>query len=155
MKEKARRISRACYQPSSGLLLLRVIAGFIFLSHGWDKFDAMDRTTAFMSSLHFPWIVAYGVATLEVVGGIALILGIATRLFGLLFGIEMLVAATVTTSPRGMSGHEFELLLAAVSFAVAAIGSGKYSLWRLECDRCSGMFCKGTSGCPGVRPKQD
>jgi len=130
------------------------MAGFIFLSHGWDKFDAMDKTVAFMVSLGFPGFVAYSIAGLEVVGGIALILGIATRLFGVLFGIEMLVAALSTTSPRGLHGHEFELLLAVVSFAVAMIGSGKYSLWRFECAYCGGVFCKGMSECTGSPREQ-
>ena len=86
---------------------------------------------------------AYFIAALEVVGGAALILGVATRFFGILFGIEMLIAAVLVGSVRGFHGYEFTMLLSAVSFGVALMGAGKYCIYALECRNCHGFFCNG------------
>mgnify|MGYP003394490320 CR=1 FL=1 len=151
MKDFINHVSRKGYQHSAGLLLIRVGAGVIFLVHGWEKFQNISMVIGFFGTLGFaPW-VAYCIAGLEVVGGLALILGIASRFFGLLFGIEMLVAMAMVGSHKGFHGAEFEGLLSAVSFAIAAAGSGRYSLFKMECDHCGGMLCNGQSGdCPRV-----
>ena len=89
--ETANAISRFFYQRSLGILLLRVATGVIFFTHGWMKVNNMAQTIVGFSHMGFaPW-VAYFIAYLEVIGGAALILGIATRFFATAFGIEMLV----------------------------------------------------------------
>ena len=83
------------------------------------------------------------IALLEVLGGVALILGAATRLFGALLGIEMIVAILLTGIGRGWGAHELELLLAAASLAIALTGSGRWSAYKMECDTCGGILCDG------------
>lgn len=83
----------------------------------------------------------YFIAWLELIGGLALILGVATRLFGLVFGIEMLVATFVVGFGRGLG---LEFYLAMVSFAISLMGSGSFSLFKMECSKCGGFLCKGT-----------
>ncbi len=76
------------------LLAVRLYWGWQFAQSGWGKLHHLDRITEFFASLHIPlpWVSAPFVAGLEFVGGIALILGIGSRLFGLLLAGNMLVA---------------------------------------------------------------
>lgn len=138
--------TRFLYRQSIGLLILRVVTGLVFVMHGSMKIGHIDIVAGFFTHLGIVTGavgVAWFIALLEVVGGAALILGVATRLFGLLLGIEMIVAIFMTGVGRGWGQHEFELLLAAASLAIALSGSGKFSLYKMECGHCGGMCCNG------------
>lgn len=143
MKILVNKTSRFFYNPAFGLLLIRVAGGLIFLTHGWMKIENMGQTVMFLSHMGIVAPIVYFISWLEVVGGLALILGLATRLFGFLFGIEMLVAAILIGFSHGIG---IELVLALVSFGIALTGSGKYSVYRMECKHCAGMLCNGEAG---------
>lgn len=138
--ETTNSISRFFYQRSFGLLLLRVSTGLIFLSHGWMKINNLAQVVGMFGHMGFAAWVAYFIAWLEVIGGLALILGVATRFFGVVFGIEMLVATFIIGFGRGLG---LEFYLAMVSFAIALMGSGAFSVFPMECDRCGGFLCDG------------
>ena len=89
------------------------------------------------------------IAYLEVIGGLCLILGILTRVFGVAFGIEMIVATFIGGVPTSWGPHELEIFLMLMSFGIALAGSGAYSLWKMECELCGGMLCKADMDCPG------
>jgi putative oxidoreductase len=147
MKKLIHHSTRFLYNPSFGLLMMRLVTGFIFLTHGWMKVQTMPQFIQFFALFGLPVWVAYGIAWLEVIGGLGLILGVAARIFGILFGIEMLVAAFLVGMPHGgFSGMEYQLLLAAVSFGFALMGSGMYSIFRMQCERCGSMICSKSSG---------
>lgn len=81
--------------------------------------------------------MAYVVALLEVIGGIALIIGFATRLVSILFALLM-VGATITAKlPVGllgngqMAGYELDLAFLAISVYLAINGSKLLSISRL------------------------
>lgn len=119
-------MSRFCYRPSFGLLLIRVVTGLIFIHHGLMKFTNVDGTLGFMGGLGIPAPLAYLAMTVEVLGGLMLVFGFMTRAAGVATGIVALVAALDAVIPmKGVLGAEFELLLAAVSFGLAFIGSGR------------------------------
>ena len=138
-------ISRTFYHQAFGLFLLRLVAGYIFLVHGAAKLGSIQMTSAMMAHFglapSFEW--AWFIGLLEVLGGAALILGVATRFFGAVLGIEMVVAVLLGGFAHGLAPHQFELLLAAASFAIALIGSGSWSLYKMECDNCRGFLCEG------------
>ena len=136
-------LSRFFYQRTLGLALLRVATGLIFFLHGWMKVGDMARTVGMFAHMGFQAPIAYFIAWLEVIGGLALILGIATRFFAVLFGIEMLVAAFIVGLGRGI-GLEFYLSM--VSFAIALMGSGRFSIFKMECETCGGFLCNGRAG---------
>jgi uncharacterized membrane protein YphA (DoxX/SURF4 family) len=145
LTDSANIVSRFFYRQSAGMFFLRLVTGIIFIVHGSMKLGAIALMAQFFGSLGLDpavWWVWF-IGLLEVIGGAALILGVATRLFGALLAIEMIVAIFLTGVGRGFSAHEFELLLAASSLAIALAGSGRWSLYKMECDSCGGFLCDG------------
>ena len=151
MKSLINGVSRYCFNQALGLLLIRVITGVIFFTHGWMKFQGMNGTEQFFGMLGlWPWLAPV-VATVEVLGGLMLIAGVLTRVAGFALGIVMFVAVMTLGFEKGFAPREFEALLAAVSFGIALAGGGRYGLFPMECRRCGGMKCRGESGtCPAV-----
>jgi putative oxidoreductase len=123
--------------PSWGMLPLRLVVGIVFFMHGWLKLTSfgIEGTTNFMASLGIPLpaVAAVAVTALEILGGLALIVGVLTRWVSLLFAIDMLVAI-LTVKLRGgffaPDGMELELTLLAASLTLAAMGAGGFALQR-------------------------
>lgn len=141
MRMLVNRLSRFFYQRNLGLLIVRVATGLIFLTHGWMKVQNTGMVEGMFAHMGFMAGTGTFIAWLELIGGAALILGVLTRVFAVAFGIEMLVAAIITGSLA--KGVGLELYLALVSFAIALMGSGRFSLYRKECKDCGGMMCAG------------
>jgi len=76
------------------LLAVRLYWGWQLVQSGWGKLHHLDRVTEFFASLNLPapGVTAHFVSGLELVCGIALILGLGARLFGLVLTVNMLVA---------------------------------------------------------------
>ncbi|MEV1176653.1 DoxX family protein [Nonomuraea sp. NPDC049784] len=118
------------------LLLARIATGVIFLVHGYQKFATMGiaGTTKFFESAGIPLasVAAPAVAVLEVVGGLALILGAALPIAGTLLAIDMVGAIVFVHGGAGFSagegGYEFVLALAAASLAIGFTGGGALAL---------------------------
>ena len=122
------------HNPDAGILLVRIAVGLIFLLHGWAKIQGMEGTIGFFASLGFPAFLAYFVAWSEIIGGLALIVGIFVRYVGILLGVIMLVAIVKVHWQNGYKvsegGYEFALVLMLGAFAITALGAGAYSLAR-------------------------
>ncbi len=84
----------ASYLQSPLLLAVRLYWGWQFAQTGWGKMHNIAKITDFFASLNipFPSANAHFVAGLEFFGGILLILGLGSRLIGLLLAGNMLVA---------------------------------------------------------------
>ena len=85
------------YPPVDGLsanIIIRFLAGSVFLTEGIIKFlftnQGVGRFTKI--GIPFPEVMAPFIACLEIVGGLLLIAGYLTRVFSILFIIQMLVA---------------------------------------------------------------
>ena len=121
---------------TSARTILRVIAGFLFAAHGWQKFSefTIPGTQAAFTQMGVPaaQVAAPVIATLELVGGIALILGVLTRVFAALLAVDMLGALFLVHASAGVfaatGGYELVLILAAAALAVALVGAGKVSV---------------------------
>ena len=134
-------LSRISFNRHLGYLIIRIALGAIFLTHGFHKVETIDQTMAMFSHMGFyPWVGAF-IGWLEVIGGLMLVLGVATRVIGVVLGIEMAVAVFTTGFGRGFGGVEFEVLLSAVALGVALMGSGRYSVFPLECEDCGAVVC--------------
>ena len=120
---------------TTALTVLRVIAGFLFAAHGWQKFNefTIAGTQASFAKMGVPAaeLAAPLVATLELAGGIALILGVLTRVFAALLALDMLGAFFLVHASAGVfvgnGGYELVLLLAAGALAIALAGAGRIS----------------------------
>jgi len=79
-------------------LLLRLMAGGVFLSEGILKFVYVNQGVGRFTKLGFPLpeLTASFVGTLEIAGGLLLITGLMTRFIAIPFVIEMVVAILST-----------------------------------------------------------
>lgn len=116
---------------SWGLSLLRIHLGAILLAHGWLKISVfkLAGTVGYFASLGLPSIVAYLTIFGEIAGGLALILGVQTRLAAAL-SVPILLGATFVHLGNGWlfsaegGGWEFPASLTIIALAVAFMGSG-------------------------------
>ena len=118
-----------------GMLPLRIAVGLVFLMHGGQKLFVFGAggTADIMSKLGIPLpsIAAVVVITVELIGGLAILLGVFTRLAGALLAFEMLIAVLVARLHGGFFapyGYEFELTLLMACLTFAAVGPGGSSL---------------------------
>lgn len=118
-----------------GSLLLRVILGITFLIHGWAKLQmGLGNVAGFFQSLGIPGGMGYIVSFIELFGGIAMILGIGTRVVALLFAFVMIGAIFTAKLSAGfmgngqMAGYELDLALLIISVYLVLNGSPLYSL---------------------------
>ncbi|MRG85943.1 DoxX family protein [Salinibacillus xinjiangensis] len=122
----------------AGTLILRVVLGLIFFIHGLDKFQGgIENTVGWFSSIGLPGFLAYGVASVELVGGIALILGLFSRVVSGLLAITMVGAIVKVKLAVGflgngqMAGYELDLALLAIAVFIAIQGSKGLALDQL------------------------
>ncbi len=118
------------------LLLLRVAVGGTLIAHGLQKLLVLTLPGVVKSfagmGIPFAEVVAPTVAAIELGGGIALVLGVLTRLAGLLATGSMLGAVLTAHASDGFfdsdGGFEFPLLIAVTSTALAIAGPGRLSV---------------------------
>jgi uncharacterized membrane protein YphA (DoxX/SURF4 family) len=97
-----RRFFRWVFSPPldapSATVLMRLVAGGIFLSEGILKFVYANQGVGRMAKLGFPApeFTADFVGVLEIVGGVLFMLGLLTRAIAIPFIIEMIVAIVST-----------------------------------------------------------
>jgi putative oxidoreductase len=114
------------------LLLLRCGLGIIFVYHGYPKLfgDRHLYLDAFVR-FGFPSYFAYLAGVVELLGGCLLILGLITRLAGLLLAGEMAIATLKVHLSEGvlaLNEYQFPLALAVGAFTLVATGAGFLSL---------------------------
>lgn len=121
-----------------GMLPLRIVVGLVFLMHGAQKLFVfgLGGTADIMGKLGLPLPVlcAMIVIAVELLGGLAILLGVFTRVAGALLAFEMLIAIIVVRLSGGFFapyGYEFELTLLAASLTFALNGPGGMSLEEL------------------------
>lgn len=114
---------------------MRLALGISFFIHGLVKFQGgIGNIAGWFESIGIPGFVAYVVATIELVGGIALILGIGTRVISALFALIMIGAILTAKLPVGflgngkMAGYELDLAFLVIALHLALSGSQPVSL---------------------------
>lgn len=84
-----------------------------------------------VTRIGFPAWVAYLSAGTEFFGGILIIAGLLTRLVGVAFAFEMMVAVIKIHLKNGLvgnGGYEFPLALASMAFLLIFFGAGPIAL---------------------------
>ena len=123
-----------------GITLLRVSLGVLFLAHVALKIFVftIPGFVAYFAPLGLPAVAAYGVIALELVGGLALILGVYAPWVAVPLAIEMLGTivlvhghgtSTEASDPAGMS-H------------LRNVGAPVRVTLRAQCSRASGGMCE-------------
>lgn len=123
------RLRKPCYQDAAKLIL-RLVVGAIFINHGHAKlFGGLGMTSGYFEHIGIPMagFFAVFIGCLEFFGGILLVLGLGTRLFGLMFAADMLVAIGAAFSWR-LDKSGLELMLGATSLSLFLSDAGAYSL---------------------------
>jgi putative oxidoreductase len=127
--------------------LARLALGLVTLPHGCQKtlgwFGGYGFTGTmhwFTETMHLPWILGFAAILAESLGGLALILGFASRIAALGVGAVFVVAATTLHAEHGFfmnwfgnqkgEGLEYFVLGLALVAIVAVRGGGTLSLDR-------------------------
>jgi putative oxidoreductase len=121
------------------VLLVRASVGYMFAASGWGKLHKIGELVHYFESLGIPAasVQAPFVATLELVGGVALFLGLGTRVFGALLAGTMAVALVTAFLPDPKNRDPANLfylaewLLIVILVWLTFAGPGKVSLDRL------------------------
>lgn len=138
---------------SLGLLALRLAVGIPFVAHGWSKLAAMEQTGAFFVSLGMPAFMGGVIGVLELVSGLALVLGMGTMIAGYVLAAIMLVAILLVKGKMGyLGGFEFDLTLLLAAVAVANLGCGSHSACAMMKGKMASMKTGG--GCCGMNAKE-
>lgn len=118
------------------ILALRLAVGVVLAYHGWLKLGGVSGFAGFVDSLGVPApeLMAYVVTYLEFLGGIALIVGLATRYVAALFVVEMVFTIALVKldvgliASEGGVGAELDLLILATALSLVLTGAGRWSV---------------------------
>ncbi|HTH22671.1 MAG TPA: DoxX family protein [Nitrososphaeraceae archaeon] len=112
-----------------GPLPIRILAGLTLMLHGLPKITDISGVQSFFPNIGLPPELAIPVALLEVIGGLAILFGILTRIASGLFIIEMIGAVLVAKLSKGfVGGYELELLIVAICISLFISGPGRISI---------------------------
>ena len=116
------------------ILLARLALAYGFAKPALMKISDMHATVAWFETMSIPLsaFTAYLVSGIEIIGIIALVLGLFTRQVSLLLSFVMIGAIIFVHAPHGFSvadnGIEIPLYYMLFLFIFVSFGGGKYSL---------------------------
>lgn len=119
------------------VLALRLALGVVLTYHGLQKIGEVSGFAGFVESLGIPapTLIAYVVTYLEFLGGIALIIGLATRYVAALFVVEMVFTIVLVKLDVGLiapdgagAGAELDTLILATALSLVFTGARRWSV---------------------------
>lgn len=126
-------------EPSWALLLIRLALGAVFFAHGaqkvfgWFGGYGLKGTVGYFQSLGIPPALGVIGCFTELLGGVAVFIGLLTRLAALGLAVQMLVAIAMVHWPHGFfmnhglqpgKGHGIEFVFALLAMALALLVGG-------------------------------
>lgn len=146
---------RAASRPTGGsgirqpwvLLALRLVVGFGFMAHGvakWERGPEGFGRLLHQMGVPIPTVSAWAVTMVELLGGLAILLGVLVALASVPLIVTMLVAMFTVHLPHGFSsvqtiglteagpafgppGYEINLVYIAALLVLAVMGPGPFS----------------------------
>jgi putative oxidoreductase len=125
------------------ILIARIGVGAVFIAHGWQKLVtngvAGTATSFHRMGVPAPSVSAWYASLVELLGGAALILGLAVPVAGFLLLLDMLGAYLFVHAGHGIfiqaGGGELAIALGSASLLLAVVGAGRFSLDHLLSSR--------------------
>jgi len=124
----------------AGKLVLRLATGILLLLHGMAKLqtpEIIESMAPALSALQLPPQTAWFALVGEVIAPILLIMGVLTRVAGIIVALQMaaimLVAHTTDIAsflPLGGYALELQAMYMFAGVTIACLGSGSYALAR-------------------------
>lgn len=109
---------------------IKAAVGAIFVAYGLQKFDPVWREH--LIGFGLPPELQIPVALAETIGGIALIVGVLTRVTGAIFGIILVDAIFHIRWEKGFfiaqGGWDYDLALLAMVALIMVVGAGRISI---------------------------
>lgn len=154
--DRIRSARDALAARDSGVMIGRIVLAWVFIYHGagtlFNAFDGpgLHRQAIFMATIaHLTpgTFFAYLNGITEFFGGIAVLLGVVTRLAALGLFVDMIIAMATVTFANGLvssapgGGYELNLVLAGLSAVIVLLGGGRLSL-----DHVAGRLWRSRAG---------
>jgi putative oxidoreductase len=110
-------------------LPLRIIAGIGFMMHGLPKLLDISNTQNSFTNMGLQPELAIIIGLLEFIGGLAILLGVFTRIAAGLLAIDMIGAILLVKLSKGfIDGYELDLLYLAIMISLMLTGPGNLSI---------------------------
>ena len=118
-----------------GVLALRIALGVMFIAHAWLKLAVFTVAgfEGFLGKIGLPAILAWPIILAELLGGLAILLGVYGRLVAVAL-LPILLGAIFVHAPNGWlfnvpnGGWEYPAFMALTALGYALIGDGAYAL---------------------------
>ncbi|ALC82665.1 MULTISPECIES: DoxX family protein [Bacillus] len=124
----------------TGLLLIRLVIGLLFVGHGaqklfgWFGGHGLKGTGGWFESMGMkPGVtMALAAGLAELIGGVLFALGLFTPLAGVTIAGTMVMAIVKVHGPNGLwateNGYEYNLVLLAAAIGITLTGPGQYAI---------------------------
>lgn len=120
-------------------LAARLLIGWLFLDYGWMKLLGHDGTVRYLANLHVPApeLMYWPVVAAELLIGIVLILGVATRYASLFTFVYLIIATAIAhrywEAPPAAVGAQYanfckNLAIMGGTLLLYILGAGRFSI---------------------------
>lgn len=118
-----------CETPDSGLLAIRLGLAAVFIVHGAMKLADVTGTMAGFEQMSLPSWLGVLVGIVELLGGVAMLLGVYVRYAG--YALAVVMAGAILSVKWNMGfvgGWEFDFVLLTAALGIAWTGAGEHSV---------------------------
>ncbi len=149
-RSRGRALLLAVFSPNTAplpadiaLIAARIALAWVFVYHGsrrlfgWFDGPGIDASAQYFANtahLHPGTFFAVTGGIIEMFGGIAIALGLLSRLAGLAIFVDMMMAIVTVTWANGInatgtkSGYELNLALGVLALVIGIFGAGRFSI---------------------------
>lgn len=118
-----------CDCPAAGLLSVRLGLAAVFITHGAMKLASVTSVMAMFVKMGMPAWLGVVVGIVELLGGVAMLLGVYMKYAGYALAAVMIGAILAVKWKMGfVGGWESEFVLLTASLGMAWTGAGEYSV---------------------------
>jgi len=173
---RGRELLRAVFSPRTAplpadiaLIAARIALAWVFVYHGSRRLfgwfdgpgiDASAKYFADVAHLHPGTLFAVTGGAIEFFGGIAIALGLLSRVAGCAIFVDMMMAIVTVTWANGInatggkSGYELNLALGVLALVIGMFGAGRFSVDALIARRLRPPDQASAPAVPATAPAQ-